>query len=91
MEIRFYHPTPTLQSEPHCHRSLWQINIDMHFKKGRTASRILCLLVAIQKNGVAVISLCLPEVVRPEEEPSRTCVAPHLVPLSIHYSTLPGT
>lgn len=40
------------------------MNIDMHYKKGKTTLWLACLLVAIQKNSVPAISPCLPEVVR---------------------------
>lgn len=68
--------SPTLHSETHCQRTLWKMNTDMHYKKGKTTLWIACLLVAIQKNGVPAISPCLPEVVRPKQ--SHPCLAYHL-------------
>lgn len=58
-------------------------------KKGRTTSLILCLPLAIQKNCMAAIFLCLSEVVTTEEEAIQIRLTPLSLPLSIDYSPHP--
>lgn len=90
-EICFYHPTLILHSELCWHRLhgkwiLTNILKNLGWLHGCYVYRWLFKRTVHLAN-----SPCLPEVIRPEEEPIHTWLAPRVFPLSIQYSPHPGT